>query len=119
VVLEIPCDPGDALWNTPDAEWKARIPSRLREAFPSGRGNVLEAAVFRVTHAYPVLERGAGPTVETLLKYCGRFSNLRLAGRNALFRYAHIHDMFRQGREAVESLESRKKEKVNAKTKRV
>jgi protoporphyrinogen oxidase len=103
VVLEAPCDPGDALWNAPDAEWIARAEAHVRRIPGAPKGLRIPAAtVMRISHAYPVLERNAASTAEALLEYCGRFSNLRLAGRNALFRYAHIHDMFRQGREAVE-----------------
>lgn len=102
VVLEIPCDPGDAIWRAGDAALVERMIPHLRAVRPLPEGCVFEAVIHRVPHAYPVLERGVEARVEKILDWCGRFSNLRFAGRNALFRYAHIHDMFRAGREAVE-----------------
>jgi protoporphyrinogen oxidase len=102
VVLEIPCEPGDAVWSEPDAALIARLIPHLRlPGAPPPR--VADAVVHRVSHAYPVLERGVEARIDRLLEYCARFGNLRLAGRNAVFRYAHIHDMFRAGRVAAES----------------
>jgi protoporphyrinogen oxidase len=103
IVLEIPCDPTDALWTSADAAVLDQVLTALESTGPFRRGVVLESAVHRIGHAYPVLERGIEKEIERLLDWCARFSNLRLAGRNALFRYAHIHDMFRQGRDAVEA----------------
>jgi protoporphyrinogen oxidase len=106
VVLEIPCDPGDDVWHMPDSEIARRTLESLTRTMGSIRGTVLEHHVQHIGHAYPVLESGTDALITDLLGYCARFSNLRLAGRNALFRYAHIHDMFRQGREAVMELSS-------------
>jgi protoporphyrinogen oxidase len=102
VVLELPCDPGDAVWRADDDALVARVLPHLRAVRPLPEGCVFDAAVYRIPHAYPVLERGVEARVETLMAWCARFDNLRFAGRNALFRYAHIHDMFRAGREAVQ-----------------
>jgi protoporphyrinogen oxidase len=104
VVLEIPCDPGDATWRATDTEIVASSIESLARAAGLARGVVRESSVHRVGHAYPVLERGAEARVADMLAYCGRFANLRLAGRNALFRYAHLHDMLRQGRAAADAL---------------
>jgi protoporphyrinogen oxidase len=103
IVLEIPCDPTDALWTAPDAAVLDQVLTALESTGSLRRTDLLESAVHRIGHAYPVLEKGVEVRIERLLDYCKKFSNVRLAGRNALFRYAHIHDMFRQGREAVES----------------
>ncbi len=104
LVLELPCDPGDATWNAPEAAIARRCVEALARACGLDPALVLEASVHRAAHAYPVLERGAERRVTEMLEYCARFRNLRLAGRNALFRYAHLHDMLRQGREAAEAL---------------
>jgi protoporphyrinogen oxidase len=102
VVLEIPCDPSDPVWTESDDSLVARLlPHLALQGAPPPR--FIGAAVHRVPHAYPVLERGIEARVSHLLDYCSRFANLRLAGRNAVFQYAHIHDMFRAGREAVGS----------------
>jgi protoporphyrinogen oxidase len=104
VELEIPCDPDDATWRSDDSAILRDTIAALERTVGFQADRVLESIVQRIGHAYPVLERGIEEDVSTLLAYCGRFSNLRLAGRNALFHYAHIHDMFKQGREAVDSL---------------
>lgn len=107
LVLEIPCDPGDTIWHREDADIAHRSLEALRKvmkATDARWGPVLDCKVERIPQAYPVLAAGIEADVDILLDYCRSFSNLRLAGRNALFRYAHIHDMFRQGREAVDAL---------------
>jgi protoporphyrinogen oxidase len=106
VVLEIPCNAQDAVWTEPDASLIARMLPHLKYKDGAEPLKLLDAVVHRVPHAYPVLEKGIEGRVQTLLDYCSRFSNLRLTGRNAIFRYAHIHDMFKAGREAVEGQES-------------
>jgi protoporphyrinogen oxidase len=100
IVLEIPCDPQDAVWTEPDESLVARLLPHLAIR-GAGTPRVIGSEVHRVSHAYPILERGIETRVSLLLDYCSRFSNLRLTGRNAVFRYAHIHDMFRAGAEAV------------------
>jgi protoporphyrinogen oxidase len=107
VVLEIPCDPGDAMWRAPDAKIISTCVHALARATGFDPDLVVEASVHRAGHAYPVLQGGAATRVTEMLGYCARFGNLRLAGRNALFRYAHLHDMLRQGRDAVDALENR------------
>ncbi len=104
VVLEIPCDPDDATWASSRTSLVAACVEALARVAGLDPGRVLESAVHRVAHAYPVLERGTDESVARMLGYCARFGNLRLAGRNALFRYTHLHDMLRQGREAVDDL---------------
>ncbi len=102
IVLEIPCNAQDAVWTEPDVSLIARMLPYLKAHDRSETLKIVEAVVHRVSHAYPILEKGIEVRVQTLLDYCSRFSNLRLTGRNAIFRYAHIHDMFKAGREVVE-----------------
>lgn len=109
LVLEIPCDPDDATWRASDATIVETVLGGLERAMGAAgtiRVDVLETSVQRISHAYPVLEQGHEADIVALLDYCSRFKNLHLAGRNALFRYAHIHDMFRQGKDAVNLIES-------------
>jgi protoporphyrinogen oxidase len=104
VVLEIPCDPGDVIWRMTDKNLVETCVGGLARAAGFDRALVLESSVHRIGHAYPVLERGSENRVAEMLRYCAQFANLRLAGRNALFRYAHLHEMLRQGRQAADAL---------------
>lgn len=105
LVVEIPCDPDDATWNAPDDRVLAHARAGLERTLPGFRDlAVLDAAVHRLPHAYPVLDRASAARAAVMRAHCARFSNLRLAGRGALFRYAHLHDMLRQGREAADAL---------------
>ena len=67
-------------------------------------GEVLRFAALRLPFAYPVLEVELAGRVELLVDYFRTFENLHLTGRSSLFRYVHLHDLFREGRELVRSL---------------
>ena len=48
-----------------------------------------------------MLEKGLSEHVEVLVAYFRTFENLHLTGRSSLFRYVHLHDLFRAGKELV------------------
>ena len=60
--------------------------------------------MFRLPFAYPVLEVGFSEHVDRLVDYFQHFDNLHLTGRNSLFRYVHMHDLMRSGKELVDQL---------------
>ena len=55
--------------------------------------------------AYPVLELGCEAALRVLNDYLAGLANLRLAGRNSLFAYTHLHDQMKAGQELVDQYE--------------
>jgi len=102
--VEYPCFDTDALWRSSD-EGLIRLTGdhlgRLGFTQPS---RIIDARVVRLSHAYPVLEAGIEKMVAPQLAYLGRFSNLRITGRNGRFVYTHVHDMLRFGMDVIEDL---------------
>ena len=103
IVLEMPCFAEDPLWSLPDGEVLRRAWRALQRVKPLGEGEVLRFTVLKLPFAYPVLEVELAGRVELLVDYFRTFENLHLTGRSSLFRYLHLHDLFREGRELVRS----------------
>lgn len=107
IVLEIPCQREDAWWAMPEEEMRRSLQRELRRLDLVDGSEVLGFRSYRVPFAYPILETGFEARSERLLAHLEQFENLRMVGRSALFRYTHIHDMFRMGRELAEEMTAR------------
>ena len=55
-------------------------------------------------HAYPVLQESLKPDLIKLFDYLGRFKNLKITGRNGLFKYIHIHDLMQRGEDIIKEI---------------
>ena len=99
IVLELPCFAEDAVWNMPAGELRRSVWEALQRTGPIAEEEVVSFGTFRLPFAYPVLEKGLSEHVELLVAYFRTFGNLHLTGRSSLFRYVHLHDLFRAGKE--------------------
>lgn len=102
LVAEIPCGFGDDIWNSPDHILIERVTQKLIEIGLITNGEILGAQVFRLYHAYPVLEKYFREKIERISSYFTCFSNLKMSGRNGKFVYTHLHDMMRFGKEIID-----------------
>jgi protoporphyrinogen oxidase len=103
LMLEVPCDVGDATWAAGVDELRARAVRELRElGFPVD--DVLGASRVRVPHGYPVYHLGYDADRRALLAEVGRFANVRTAGRQGLFRYVFMDAAMRMGIRAAEQM---------------
>ena len=104
IVLELPCYSNDAVWNMSEAAlqmevWEAL--QRVKRLFPE---EVIHYQTYKLPFAYPVLEVGFEERVTRLVRYFETFENLYLTGRSSLFRYLHLHDLFKAGKEVIEKI---------------
>ena len=104
IVLEVPCFRESAVWRMSDnalqdATWQAlcRVKSLASD-------EVIHYQTYRLPFAYPVLEVGYEENVKHLLDYFEQFENLYLIGRSSLFRYLHLHDLFKSGKDVIEQI---------------
>ena len=104
IVLELPCYSDDALWNMSEAILQAEVWEALRQVKPLFPEEIIHYQSYKLPFAYPVLEVGFEEKVASLVAYFETFENLYLTGRSSLFRYLHLHDLFKAGKEVVEQI---------------
>ena len=103
LMLEVPCNVGDATWRAGVGELRDR---GVRELGALGFevNDVLDAFCVRVPHGYPVYHRGYDRDRRALLGEVERFANVRTAGRQGLFRYVFMDAAMRMGIQAAEQM---------------
>lgn len=104
IVLELPCFREDAVWNMSAAALRRSVWEALQRVQQIGEDEVLCFATYKLPFAYPVLKVGLDEQVARLVSYFQTFANLHLTGRSSLFRYVHLHDLFKAGKELAHEL---------------
>ena len=104
IVLELPCYSDDAVWNMQALELQTEVWKALQRVKPIPQEEVIHYQIYKLPFAYPVLEIGFEENVARLVAYFETFENLYLTGRSSLFRYLHLHDLFKAGKEVVERI---------------
>ena len=104
IVLELPCYSDDTVWNMQESELKTEVWKALQRVKPISQTEVIHYQAYRLPFAYPVLEVGFEENVARLVAYFETFENLYLTGRSSLFRYLHLHDLFKAGKEVTERI---------------
>jgi protoporphyrinogen oxidase len=100
LMLEVPCDVGDATWTASVEVLRTRVLRELR-ALGFVVDDVLGAFVVRVAHGYPIYHLGYDTDRRELLRFVSTFDNVRTAGRQGLFRYVFMDAAMRMGMEAA------------------
>jgi len=98
LVAEIPCSGHDDLWNMPDHQISDIVFQQIKSCGWVRGGDLMDTAIIRVPHAYPVIEKNSKSYSDSIQSYFGGFSNLMLSGRSGMFRYLWLHDMIRHGK---------------------
>ena len=100
--VEVPCSPEDELWNASEDDLKRMVRTQLVRLGIIQEEAIIEDLVYRMSHAYPVLELGVEEQIHTIYEYLEGFRNLKLSGRNGKFLYTHVGDMLRFGMDIVQ-----------------
>ena len=103
IMLEIPCDVGDRIWEAPLASLRSEFERELR-ALGFRVDDVVDAFSVRVEHGYPVYHLGYDRDRKDLLGVVERFVNVRTAGRQGLFRYVFMDAAMSMGVHAAEEM---------------
>lgn len=105
LMLEVPCDAGDATWRAADGDLRERMVREL-SALGFEVSDVLSSFVVRVAHGYPVYHLGYERDRRALLDEVARLSNVRTAGRQGLFRYVFMDAAMQMGMKAAAQMVS-------------
>lgn len=87
LMMEIPCDPGDALWDLPDAALFRQVKGDLRQLGISPDRATGEVFSARAAHAYPLMQLSYGRERDRARRHLNQFDNLIQTGRQGTFRY--------------------------------
>jgi protoporphyrinogen oxidase len=103
IMLEIPCDLGDRIWEAPVASLRSEFEGELR-VLGFHVDDIVDAFSVRVEHGYPVYHLGYDRDRMDLLRVVERFENVRTAGRQGLFRYVFMDAAMSMGVHAAEEM---------------
>ncbi len=106
MMLEIPCDAGDAVWTADDAPLLRRALADLRTLGLDVERDVTGVFSTRAEHAYPIYRIGYAAHRDRLLARIGRVPNLTTAGRQGLFRYVFMDAAMAMGFRAAARLDA-------------
>lgn len=98
VMLEIPCEHGDAIWNIPDDELLQKGLRDLKKLGFDVSSKALGHFSTRARYAYPRFEIGYREKVNEVRRAVNKFDNLTSLGRQGLFRYIFMDTAMLMGR---------------------
>ena len=102
LIVEIPCQYESDYWEMKDSDLINKVTSKLCEIGWIRKEEIMDALVYPMHYAYPVLELGHENKLERVFHYLKSFRNLVFAGRSSKYEYIHLHDLMKSGREVVE-----------------
>ncbi len=88
---ELPSDPGEESWSLSDAELGQRMCRWLADTGLPVTTPLRQVVTRRLSHAYPVYDRGYAARFETMDKWLGKFEGLLTFGRQGLFAHDNTH----------------------------
>jgi protoporphyrinogen oxidase len=103
LMLEVPCDVADEVWSASTSELRELVVAELAE-LGFRIDDVIGAFVVRVAGGYPVYDLGYDHVRRRLLREVAQFENVRVAGRQGLFRYIFMDAAMRMGIAAAEQM---------------
>lgn len=103
LMLEVPCNAGDATYRATIGELLPRMRGELA-TLGFAVNDVLGAFCARVEHGYPVYHLDYDRDRRLLLAEVQSFANVRTAGRQGLFRYVFMDAAMQMGLRAAEQM---------------
>ncbi len=104
LTLEITCDLGDEIWNTPEDELYAKSLQGLIEARLINREDVTGHFFERLPNAYPSYDLNYESNLALLAYHLSGFDNVITGGRQGLFRYINTDHALEMGFCAAEEI---------------
>lgn len=97
LMIELPCEVGDARWSAPEETLWREVEPTLRPLGVAVEGRVIGLFSSRSADAYPVYTHGYARHRERLTSAVGTAPNVWTFGRQGLFRYAFLDTAMEQG----------------------
>ena len=97
LILEIPCNFQDNIWNAPDEEIYQRAINDLSLLGIEIKDKVMDYFSTRAEYGYPIYSLDYARHKQDFLQYLLNYKNLSTAGRQGLFRYLFMDQAMEQG----------------------
>lgn len=104
VMLEIPCNENDEIWNCPKESLLKRCLADLKELGIDIKDKVLDSFTTSVTHGYPVYSLDYAMHRQKLFDFLDPYENLITCGRQGTFRYIFMDTAMEMGITAAQNL---------------
>jgi protoporphyrinogen oxidase len=105
LMLELPCDQGDAVWSASDDAIRARVLEDLqRLGFAGLEQRVRGSFSAYVREGYPIYHLGYAEDRSTVLEHLAGFEGLLSCGRQGAFRYIFMDTAMEMGIDAAREL---------------
>lgn len=104
IVVEVPCQPEDLIYNNSEDEFLDKIKYALSKYTHINESNIINTSSQKVPFAYPILNYNIDDKLNKIFSYLSIFKNLNLLGRSAEFKYLHTHDLFIRANQIVNTI---------------
>lgn len=104
VMLEIPCNENDEIWNCPKEKLLERCLADLKELGIDIKDKVIDCFTTSVVHGYPVYSLDYTLHKQKLFDFLDCYKNLITCGRQGTFRYIFMDTSMEMGIAAARSL---------------
>ncbi len=104
IVVEVPCQPEDLIYNNSEDEFLDKIKYALSKYTHINESNIINTSSQKVPFAYPILDFNIDNKLNKIFSYLSIFKNLNLLGRSAEFKYLHTHDLFIRANQIVNTI---------------
>lgn len=104
IMLEIPCNKDDKIWNMGDNELLEIVKKDLKKLGFEIEEKIIESFSFTTEHAYTLMDINYDIKRDDTIRYLNRFENLIMAGRQGTFRYIFLDSAMETGLMAAERI---------------
>ncbi len=104
IMLEIPCDKNDKIWNMDKEKLLKIVKNDLKKLGFNIEDKIVESFSFTTEHAYTLMDISYNKKRDDTIEYINRFENLVMAGRQGTFRYIFLDTAMETGLMAAEKI---------------
>ena len=104
IVIEIPCESNDSIYNCSEDEFFKTIISCLIKNDFIDKKDIIDSTSLKVPYAYPILNHNLKSTLKMINNYVNTYKNLFNIGRSAQFQYMHTHDLFSEAKQKISKI---------------
>ena len=97
IMLEIPCNVNDDIWNMQEKDLLEIVKADLKKLKFEIEDKIIDYFSFKTEHAYNMMDVNYNISRDKTISYLSKFSNLTMAGRQGTFRYIFLDTAMETG----------------------